>query len=120
MSSKAQTAKAAATKQETTKPIVRRKIVDIATKRKVTEPKPKASTISPVKLPDGGPLLPKGEELELSGDTVTAVVPKAYLLRLTHHHVIEVRQGTQSMPREYAEHWWSKANGVTIFKPAKA
>lgn len=47
--------------------------------------------------------------------TVVAVVPKQYILNLDHHKSVTYQAGTQRMERSHADHWWSKANGVTIF-----
>jgi hypothetical protein len=47
--------------------------------------------------------------------TVVVVVPKQYILNLDHHKSVTYQAGTQRMERSHADHWWSKANGVTIF-----
>lgn len=53
-----------------------------------------------------------------SDDTVyvTVTVPKAFKLRTTHDHVYDYAAGICEMPLEHAEHWYSVANGVTIYK----
>lgn len=51
---------------------------------------------------------------EPSGDAVLVTVPKDFHLVLDHHHDVKYRAGTYEMPVEHAEHWWSKANGVTL------
>jgi hypothetical protein len=47
---------------------------------------------------------------------VTVTVPKAFKLRTTHDHVVDYAAGICEMPLEHAEHWYSVANGVTIYK----
>lgn len=47
-------------------------------------------------------------------DVVTAHVPKGFNLTLDSGHTIRINAGTQEMPREHAEHYYAKANGVTI------
>lgn len=49
-------------------------------------------------------------------DMVIAVVPKQFTLNLDHHKQFTYKPGTQRMERDHANHWWSVANGVTIFK----
>lgn len=56
-----------------------------------------------------------GEVVEM----VTVTVPKAYSLNLDLFRKIEIKAGVQEMERAWAEHWWSKANGVTIYEPSK-
>jgi hypothetical protein len=51
-----------------------------------------------------------------AGVYVTVTVPKAFKLRTTHDHVVDYAAGICEMPVEHAEHWYSKANGVTIYK----
>jgi hypothetical protein len=52
-------------------------------------------------------------------DMVTATVPKAFTLRLDHFREINFKAGVQEMERSHAEHWYSKANGVMVYKPRK-
>lgn len=47
---------------------------------------------------------------------VTVTVPKAFKLRTTHDHIVDYAAGICEMPIEHAEHWYAKANGVTIYK----
>lgn len=49
-------------------------------------------------------------------DMVTVTVPKAFILRPDHFQELKFNAGVQKMERQYAEHWWSKANGVEIFE----
>lgn len=41
------------------------------------------------------------------------VVPKAYSLTLDDHSRVTVPAGFQTMPKAWAEHWFSRANGVS-------
>ncbi len=50
------------------------------------------------------------KQLEL----VFASVPKAFQLTLNSHVMVKVKAGAQKMERFVAEHWYSKANEVTI------
>ena len=49
--------------------------------------------------------------------TVTVTAPKAFQLRLDNHNVKHVKAGIQEMLEEHANHWYSKAHGVEIYKP---
>lgn len=50
-------------------------------------------------------------------DTLLIVtVPRPFLLRLSNTELLEIRQGVQKMSSEIANHWYSIANGVEIFK----
>ena len=66
--------------------------------------------VAPVETPVAGELV----------DMVTATVPKAFILRLDHFREIQFKAGVQEMERAHADHWYSKANGVTIYAPNKA
>lgn len=46
---------------------------------------------------------------------VTVTVPRAFKLRTGVHVEREFKAGVQEMERELAEHWYSVANGVTIY-----
>lgn len=52
-------------------------------------------------------------------DMVTVTVPKAFNLRLDHFREFKFKAGVQEMERVVAEHWYSKANGVTIYESKK-
>lgn len=54
----------------------------------------------------------KGVDVEL----VDVVVPRAYALTDDDHVRVEVPAGFQSMPKEWAVHWFSRANGVSPSK----
>lgn len=49
---------------------------------------------------------------------VIAVVPKGFELTRDGHVPIKYGPGTQRMPKNDANHWFSKAQGVTIFSEA--
>lgn len=48
------------------------------------------------------------------GESVIVSVPRAFNLRITNEKVIQYPMGAYSMPKDHAEHWYSKANGVTV------
>jgi hypothetical protein len=75
-----------------------------ATPKSPTPPVPPAAT---------APVVEVADELV---DTVTVTVPKAFKLRLDGHKELSFKAGVQEMEREHAEHWYSKANGVNIYK----
>lgn len=56
-----------------------------------------------------------GEVIEM----VTVTAPKDFKLVLDHFREVQIKAGIQEMERAWAEHWWSKANGVTIYTPSK-
>lgn len=59
---------------------------------------------------------PAPEETESpKEETVTVTVPKDFKLRLDDHVEKKYSAGVQEMPLAHAEHWYSKANGVTIY-----
>lgn len=47
-------------------------------------------------------------------EVVTVLTPKRYRLTLDNGTVVEYQAGNPTMPRSHAEHFYSKANGVTI------
>ncbi len=52
-----------------------------------------------------------------SGERVTVHIPKAFSLTLTDHNQVHYKAGTDEMPIEHAEHWYSKAMGVEVHDP---
>lgn len=52
---------------------------------------------------------------QIDSSKVTVVIPKSFNLTLDDRTVVAYKAGTQNIPREHAEHWYAKANGVTIF-----
>ena len=55
------------------------------------------------------------EETTAAPATVTVVVPKNFRFTGEDHVVIDISAGVQEMTPEMANHWWCKANGVTIY-----
>lgn len=55
-------------------------------------------------------------KIEAAVPDVIVMVPKAFKLRMNDHVVIDYPAGAYPMPREHAEHWYAKANKVTIVK----
>ncbi len=51
---------------------------------------------------------------------VTAIVPRTFILTLANSVPIRVPGGIHEMPEAIANHSYSKANGVSIYVPAKA
>jgi hypothetical protein len=49
-------------------------------------------------------------------DMVIVTVPNPFKLTLDDHTPVEYGSGVQEMPHEHANHWFSKAQGVTVFK----
>ena len=47
-------------------------------------------------------------------DMVTAVVPRNFIFTCDDSKQIHYKTGIQDMPRNHAEHWFSKAQGVEI------
>ena len=63
------------------------------------------------------PVVEEGAQKILpAANTVTVTVPKAYKLRVDDHTEILVKAGVQEMPLAHAEHWYSVANGVTVYQ----
>ena len=50
---------------------------------------------------------------------VTVSVPKAFNLTMSPSQTIRVPAGVQEMTLAQAEHWYSKAHGVSIYNPSK-
>ena len=49
---------------------------------------------------------------------VTVTVPKFFQLRVEDGTVYPYKAGVQEMRLEHADHWYARANGVTIYKPS--
>lgn len=45
---------------------------------------------------------------------VLVTVPHDYRLTIDAHHEVHYKAGTQRMPKEHAEHWYTQAHGVTL------
>ena len=56
------------------------------------------------------------KEAPETDDMVVVNVPRGFRLSLDDYSQFEFHAGTQTVPREYAEHWYSQAHGVTIHK----
>lgn len=48
---------------------------------------------------------------------ITVTVPRGFQLRVDDHTVLPVKAGVQEMLEEHALHWYSVANGVTVYNP---
>lgn len=46
---------------------------------------------------------------------VTVVIPHRYTLTLDDGAAVVYEAGTREMPRDHAEHWWSRTQGVSIY-----
>lgn len=57
------------------------------------------------------------QEAAAMDDLVDVVVPNPFRLVGQDHRARNYAAGTYPMPRAHAEHWFSKANGVKIYKP---
>lgn len=57
------------------------------------------------------------EATETLGDLVTVVIPKPFTLTTDNGGHVHYSAGTQEMPTEHAEHWFSRAMGVTVYTP---
>lgn len=49
-------------------------------------------------------------------ELIIVTVPRSFTLRIDNATTRDFKAGVQRMPRWMAEHWYSKAHGVTIFK----
>lgn len=84
-----------------------------------------ASTAPPGTVPQVAPAGPTASPGALTANTpvetasevtVTVTAPKPFTLNWTHDVRFEYKAGVQEMPLAHAEHWWSKANGVVVYK----
>ena len=82
-------------------------------------PPPWAAQDAPA--PDPAPtIVDKVEKIEAElVDMVTVTVPKAFKLRIDSFRELVIKAGVQEMERLHAEHWYSVANGVTVYDPKK-
>lgn len=51
---------------------------------------------------------------EAGDDIVDVVVPHAFNLTLADYTVVQYTEATRRMPLSHAEHWYAKAQGVTL------
>lgn len=54
-----------------------------------------------------------------SGETVTVRIPKNFTLTLDDHTQVHYKAGTDEMPIEHAQHWYSQVHGVEVYDPKK-
>ncbi len=57
-------------------------------------------------------IISPSEAFKGAQDTVTAVVPKAFRLRLRDNRLVQFQPGVEEVPKDVMEHWYLKANGV--------
>lgn len=104
-------------------------------RRATTPPPPAAAPVAapaaPVAAPDVPPLPdelvdangPQKQQLQpkpvVDDDMVTVVNAKQFMLTVAHGHEVVIPAGTQELPRSYAEHWYSKAQGLVVYEPKK-
>lgn len=55
------------------------------------------------------------QAVDVESDDVDVNVTKAFTLTLDGHQPVYYQPGIQPMPREHAEHWFAKAQGVTVY-----
>jgi hypothetical protein len=88
-----------------------------------SETKDAASMAAPVVrrrvLSDEDPLKGSAERTSPDDrDLVTAIVPKPFKFTCDDGTTIDYDVGVQDMPKKHANHWWSKAQGVSIKEDA--
>jgi len=54
-------------------------------------------------------------DMSTKPDQVVVTIPKRFQVTMKDGKVLKFLPGVQKINREVAEHWYSKANGVTIF-----
>lgn len=90
-------------------------------RRATTPPAPPAATPLPDELVDANG--PQKQQLQpkpvVDEEKVTVVCPKQFTLTVAHGHEVVIPAGTQELPRSYAEHWYSKAQGLVVYDPEK-
>lgn len=108
---------------ETSTPATQAPEATVVTQATSTETAPPAPETQASEAPQPDPQIPVEakplEQAEVSEVLVTVTVPKAFKLRVDNDVVIDYRAGVQEMPVEHAEHWYAKANGVEVYRPAK-
>jgi len=81
---------------------------------------PEAPVVEEAVAPEAAPEAPVVEEAVApvadDGVYVTVTVPKAFRLAVEPNKVVDYPAGICEMLIEHAEHWYSVANGVTIYK----
>ncbi len=80
---------------------------------------PADPVVTPATAPEGFVAKVEAEAEKVEAEVVefvTVTVPRAFKLRTGVHVEREFKAGVQEMERELAEHWYSVANGVTIYE----
>ena len=62
----------------------------------------------------------RGNIREIQVGTVSAVIPKAFTLTLTHHHKFDFQPGIRELPAALLDHPWVRAHGVSAYKAAQS
>ena len=77
-----------------------------------------APEAAPEPTPDApeAPVVEEATPVADDGVYVTVTVPKAFRLAVEPNKVVDYPAGICEMLIEHAEHWYSVANGVTIYK----
>ena len=78
---------------------------------------PKGPQAEPATEPERGEQ-PKPEGAK-AAETVTALVPQAFILTDDQHRMHHYAAGLQEMPRAHAEHPYARAHGVEAVKAGK-
>ena len=78
----------------------------MATARKTTQPKQRAALQADTPFSSASVAAAEAEKVKVK-------VPKAFRLTRDDGVLVEYPAGVYEMPETDAEHWWSKANGVT-------
>lgn len=66
-----------------------------------------------------------GEDLAVAraqerGEKIVIVnIPKTFELNIAHGEVYRYNAGTARMPESHVDHWWAKANKVTVVETAQ-
>lgn len=63
--------------------------------------------------------LPGKADKEQAANMVTVIVPKPFTLTHDNGTHTSFEAGVQEMDEGHATHWFSKAQGVTVYKPNK-
>lgn len=74
-----------------------------------------ADVIKTASIPGKTPTVEEAAK-ELGEELVRVVVPKAYKLTDDSHRIFDYGPHTREMPPTHANHWYSKANGVSLAK----
>ena len=75
-----------------------------------TSPAPTATPAPASSSPPDDEVKPRRRKEEM----VTCTIPQGFKLTLDDGTEIDIKAGTDELPRSHAEHWYSKAHGVEI------